>query len=430
MFGFNTRKYPIVIFLPLQRSMNEQIIVPQIGESINEAQVSRWLVSDGQYVEKDQDVVEIDSDKTTLTVSAKVSGKIMILVHEGTVVSVGQKIAEIIPGDSVPKYKAVEEKDLNVDSQTSENANQRDIAQKNQNEEKVLITPLARSRMQTDGIDTEELLLQVKKKRIGVKDVENFNKVGDKQSESFLSERISERKPMSPLRKKLAQRLVAVKNQTAMLTTFNEIDMGNLIDLRNRYKEDFFNKHGVKLGFMSFFTKACALAIQKFPAVNAMIDGDDIVYFEYADISIAVSTDKGLVVPVVRNTHVLTIPEIEIEIGRIADKARNYKLLPEDLEGGTFTITNGGVFGSLLSTPIINPPQTAILGMHTIQERAVVKDGKIVIRPMMYIALSYDHRIIDGRESVGFVVEVKRLLENPELLHVDCSDKIGKMLDL
>lgn len=420
--------------------MIEHIIIPQIGESISEAQVSKWLVTDGQLVEKDQDVVEIDSDKTTLTLSAPNTGKIKFIIKEGTIVAIGQTIAEIDTDLSES------EKDSLMSKQVEEVASMKvkpepevivesplEIKPKDASETTVHFTPLALNKMEAEGINPEDVYSHVMRYRINISDVEDYKtKIETKTDNNIVSEssRSADRKPMSLLRRKISKRLVAVKNQTAMLTTFNEIDMTHLIELRNRYKDEFYSKHGVKLGFMSFFARACALALKQFPSVNAMIDDNDVVYFNYADISIAVSTDKGLVVPVVRNVEAMDIPKIEVEISRLAEKARSYKLIPEDLEGGTFTLTNGGVFGSLLSTPIINPPQTAILGMHTIQERPVAISGKVEIRSMMYIALSYDHRIIDGKESVGFVMEVKRLLESPELLHIECSNKFKKMFDL
>ena len=420
--------------------MIEHIIIPQIGESISEAQVSKWLVTDGQLVEKDQDVVEIDSDKTTLTLSAPNTGKIKFIIKEGTIVAIGQTIAEIDTDLSES------EKDSLMSKQVEEVASMKvkpepevivesplEIKPKDASETTVHFTPLALNKMEAEGINPEDVYSHVMRYRINISDVEDYKtKIETKTDNNIVSEssRSADRKPMSLLRRKISKRLVAVKNQTAMLTTFNEIDMTHLIELRNRYKDEFYSKHGVKLGFMSFFARACALALKQFPSVNAMIDDNDVVYFNYADISIAVSTDKGLVVPVVRNVEAMDIPKIEVEISRLVEKARSYKLIPEDLEGGTFTLTNGGVFGSLLSTPIINPPQTAILGMRTIQERPVAISGKVEIRSMMYIALSYDHRIIDGKESVGFVMEVKRLLESPELLHIECSNKFKKMFDL
>jgi 2-oxoglutarate dehydrogenase E2 component (dihydrolipoamide succinyltransferase) len=419
--------------------MKEQLIVPQIGESVSEAQISKWLVENGESVMKDQDIVEIDSDKTTLTISAPTSGQIHIIVQEGTIVKIGQLIAEIDTSVAFELKRVSEQtkktaETAPVQTTTAETIPEQPISQSVENDPHVTITPLAMKKMQQEGIHPEMVLAHVKKYRLGIADVENFQT----QHLSFLterqvstpSERTSSRKPMSPLRKKLAQRLVAVKNQTAMLTTFNEIDMSMLIDLRNRYKDDFQKKYGVKLGFMTFFAKACAIALKKFPSVNAMIDQDDILYYNYCDISIAVSTDKGLVVPVIRNVDNLNFPQIELAISQMADKARNNKLVPEDFDGGTFTITNGGIFGSLLSTPIINPPQTAILGMHNIQDRPVAINGQVVIRPMMYIALSYDHRIIDGKESVGFVIEVKRLLENPAFLQIDGNDTYRQLLNL
>lgn len=420
--------------------MKKQVTIPQIGESVSEAQVSRWLVQNAEYVQTDQDIAEIDSDKTTLTIASPASGMINILVSEGSIVKIGQLIAEI---DTTAESKIPPSQPHNLTEETNitepaaqntqdTKGSEKPISDTNSvSHPKVVISPLAKQKMKDQGILPEEIVSHTLNVRLGVHDVEKY--ISHKQNISLQqtpAERSLDRKTMSPLRKKLAQRLVAVKNQTAMLTTFNEIDMSQLIELRSKFKEDFFTKHGVKLGFMSFFVKACTIALRKFPSVNAMIDKDDVIYFNYCDISIAVSTDKGLVVPVVRNTDQMSIPQIEKEISTLAEKARSFKLLPEDLEGGTFTITNGGVFGSLLSTPIINPPQTAILGMHTIQDRPVAISGQVVIKPMMYIALSYDHRLIDGKESVGFVMEVKRLLENPAFLHYDDKNTFGQMLEI
>jgi len=418
--------------------MKEQLVIPQIGESVTEAQIARWLVGNGDIVSKDQDIVEIDSDKTTLTLSAPAAGKIEILEQEETVLKIGHLIAEIdtsVSKDiSEPETKSNKEPEQ-LNDEKAFDSSEKEVPQTAgkavSSETPLIATPLAMKKMQVEGISPEDVYAHVLKYRIGVSDVEDFKQ---NQTSSSLSdspaERTEHRKPMSPLRKKLAQRLVAVKNQTAMLTTFNEIDMSKLIDLRIRFKDDFQKKYGAKLGFMSFFVKACALALKKFPNVNAMIDKEEVVFFDYCDISIAVSTEKGLVVPVIRSSESLTIPQIEQVISDIAEKARKFKLLPTDLEGGTFTITNGGVFGSLLSTPIINPPQTAILGMHTIQERPVAVNGHVVVKPMMYVALSYDHRLIDGKESVGFLIEVKRLLENPIYLHIDGGDIYQDLLRL
>ncbi len=412
--------------------MKHQLIVPQIGESISEAQLSRWLIADGEITDKDQDVAEIDSDKTTLTISAPAAGRIQFLVSEGDMVKIGQLIAEI--DTSV----AFEQKKVSADKQESTHEtppSTEKIIDPNETHKKkqtplpegISISPLAKKRIELESLNTNEIIAYIAKPRIGVNDIENFLKKNNYRSNS---ERTMKRSPMSPLRKKIAQRLVAVKNQTAMLTTFNEIDMSKLIEIRKKHQDDFQAKYGIKLGFMSFFTKACAIALKKHPPVNAIIDNEEIVYYNYCDISIAVSTEKGLVVPVIRNVDTQNIPQIEQSIAEMAEKARTYKLIPEDFEGGTFTITNGGVFGSLLSTPIINPPQTAILGMHTIQERPVAVQGKVEIRPMMYIALSYDHRLIDGKESVSFVMEVKRLLENPENFFTEKIDTFNDLLGL
>jgi 2-oxoglutarate dehydrogenase E2 component (dihydrolipoamide succinyltransferase) len=416
--------------------MKEQLIVPQIGESISEAIISKWLVQNMDTVEKDQDIVEIDSDKTTLTISAPAAGQIHIIVPEGTTVKILQLIAEIDTSVAFElKRKPAESEDVQPDLLPVPNEKISSIEpdlskQISTTRDKVKMTPLANKIVATEGLDPEQLRSFVLKYKIGVEDVREFIDYQSSKGQVVEPVRSSQRKPMSPLRKKLASRLVAVKNQTAMLTTFNEVDMSMLIEIRNTYKNAFESKHGVKLGYMSFFAKACAIALKKFPAINAMIDNDDVVFFDYCDISIAVSTDKGLVVPIIRNVDSISLAQTEKEIQSVAQKARSFKLLPEDFEGGTFTITNGGVFGSLLSTPIINPPQAAILGMHTIQERPIAINGQVVVRPMMYIALSYDHRIIDGKESVGFVVEVKRLLENPTFMFLETSGAIDQLLEL
>jgi len=416
--------------------MKEQLIVPQIGESVSEAIVSRWLVKNMETVDKDQDIVEIDSDKTTLTISAPAAGQIYIIVPEGTTVKISQLIAEIDTSVAFQLLKKSAETDVNLPQQISNPQEKNNpietvsSVQAPHVKDNLKMTPLAKKIAATEGLNPEKLRSFVLKYKIGVEDVREFIDYQSSEGANVEISRNSQRKPMSPLRKKLASRLVAVKNHTAMLTTFNEVDMSMLMEIRNRYKDEFEQKHGVKLGYMSFFAKACAIALKKFPAINAMIDNDDVVFFDYCDISIAVSTDKGLVVPIIRNVDSISLAQTEKEIQSVAQKARSFKLLPEDFEGGTFTITNGGVFGSLLSTPIINPPQSAILGMHTIQERPVAINGQVVVRPMMYVALSYDHRIIDGKESVGFVLEIKRLLENPTFMFLETSNAIDQLLDL
>jgi 2-oxoglutarate dehydrogenase E2 component (dihydrolipoamide succinyltransferase) len=410
--------------------MKEKLDVPQIGESISEAQVSKWLVENGAYVEKDQDVVEIDSDKTTLTVSAPVSGQISFLVSEGEQVLISQTIAEINTEASPPQNKQKSTDENKLTEETQHTNKQGVETNNNDTKQQFVLTPLASKKMKEDNVDVNEFLKHYAKHRIGVKDVEAYIHDAKEMSNQPAIENSETRKPMSPLRKKVAQRLVAVKNETAMLTTFNEIDMSRLMSLRSDYGKSFQEKHFVKLGYMSFFAKASAIALKQFPSVNAMMDETDIVYFSQCHIGIAVSTDKGLMVPVIRNVEEMSLAKVEKSIQEIANKARAFKLQPSDFEGGTFTITNGGVFGSLLSTPIINPPQTAILGMHSIQERPMAIKGQVVVRPMMYVALSYDHRVIDGKESVGFLMEVKRLLENPEHLLHEGKDIYGRLLEI
>ena len=370
--------------------------VPSPGESILEVEIAEWLVEDGEYVEKDQAIAEIDSDKATLELPAEESGKIKILVENGETVSVGDVVCKI--DTSV----IGEAKKTNVSDVNSTQNNIKDDTKLKKNK----ITPLASAIINShDNILVNNINASAKDGKIRKSDVIDI--ITEKSNND------TSRKKMSTLRRKIAQRLVAVKNETAMLTTFNEVDMNNIFNIRSEFKEKFKDKYNVNLGFMSFFTKAVTLSLSKFQDVNAMIDGNEIIYHNYCDIGIAVSAEKGLMVPVLRNAEKMTFDKIENSIKDLAIKARDGKLKIDEMTGGTFTITNGGVFGSMLSTPIINPPQSAILGMHNIIERPVVVDGKITIRPMMYVALSYDHRIIDGRESVGFLCKVKEYLENP-----------------
>ena len=370
--------------------------VPSPGESILEVEIAEWLVEDGEYVEKDQAIAEIDSDKATLELPAEESGKIKILVENGETVSVGDVVCKI--DTSV----IGEAKKTNVSDVNSTQNNIKDDTKLKKNK----ITPLASAIINShDNILVNNINASAKDGKIRKSDVIDI--ITEKSNHN------TSRKKMSTLRRKIAQRLVAVKNETAMLTTFNEVDMNNIFNIRSEFKEKFKDKYNVNLGFMSFFTKAVTLSLSEFQDVNAMIDGNEIIYHNYCDIGIAVSAEKGLMVPVLRNAEKMTFDKIENSIKDLAIKARDGKLKIDEMTGGTFTITNGGVFGSMLSTPIINPPQSAILGMHNIIERPVVVDGKITIRPMMYVALSYDHRIIDGRESVGFLCKVKEYLENP-----------------
>lgn len=392
--------------------------VPSPGESITEVVIARWLKKDGEYVEKDEEIAEIDSDKATLTINAQESGGIKLLASEGDTVKVGDIVCTIdtsVKGEKKPEV--VSAKSVEVIAQKTEVAKEtKDSGLKSKDSyASGTPSPAAKKLMDENKVSGAKLNGTGKDGRITKGDVLSALAGGFDSSSAAAwgGTRDTERTKMSSLRKKLAQRLVSVKNETAMLTTFNEVDMSAIYALRAKYKEKFKEVHGTNLGFMSFFTKAVTEALNHYPAVNAMIDGEEIVYHKYADIGIAVSAPKGLVVPVVRNAEQMSLAQIETEIKNLAIKARDNKITLEDMTGGTFTITNGGVFGSMMSTPIINPPQSAILGMHNVVERPVAVNGEVVIRPMMYVALSYDHRIIDGRESVGFLVKVKEMLENP-----------------
>ncbi len=396
--------------------------VPSPGESVTEVQIANWLVKNGDIVEKDQVIAEIDSDKATLELAAEESGKIEILVQEGEVVKVGDVVCKIDTSfspessstTSVSKTSSKPESEKQPEE--SQTITQQQSAQTEIKQKPVAkSTPLAEKMMLENKIDPSKVKGSGPNGKILKHDVIKYLSGGIDASNitQWGGSRETRREKMSMLRKKISERLVSVKNETAMLTTFNEVDMSAVIALRNKYKEAFKEKHGIGLGFMSLFTKAVCEALKMFPAVNAYIDGDEIVYHEYCDIGIAVSTPKGLMVPVIRNAEVKSLAEIEKEIKNLATKAREGKISIEEMTGGTFTITNGGVFGSMLSTPIINPPQSAILGMHNIVDRPVAVNGKVEIRPVMYVALSYDHRIIDGRESVSFLYKVKEMIENP-----------------
>ena len=388
--------------------------VPSPGESITEVEIATWLVEDGDYVEKDQPIAEVDSDKATLELPAEESGIITLKAEEGDAVEVGAVVCLIDmdaskPEDSGDSAPAKEEKAETPTATTLEPA--KDTYAKG------TASPAAKKILAEKGIDASQVTGTGKDGRITKDDaVKATPSMGTPTSGGTRS---SERKKLSMLRRKVAQRLVSVKNETAMLTTFNEVNMQPIFDLRREYKEVFKAKHGVSLGFMSFFTKACVRALQLYPDVNSMIDGDFKVSYDFQDISIAVSGPKGLMVPVIRNAENLSFRGVESEVKRLAIRARDGQITVDEMTGGTFTITNGGVFGSMLSTPIINPPQSAILGMHNIVERPMAENGQVVIRPIMYVALSYDHRIIDGRESVGFLVAVKEALENPVEILMD-----------
>ena len=384
--------------------------VPSPGESISEVEIAEWLVEDGDYVEKDQTIAEVDSDKATLELPAEQGGIITLKAEVGDLVEVGQVVclidtsAEQPEGTSKPSA-AEQEKELPSPSP----AVKAQPAPKVDSYAKGHPSVSAKKMIDENELDAELIEGTGRDGRITKEAVMDAVSSGKARAD-----RKSSSKKMSMLRRKIASRLVAVKNETAMLTTFNEVNMKPIMDLRKKYKDEFKEKYGVGLGFMSSFTKACTLALAEFPEVNSMIDGDHMVSYNFADVGIAVSSPKGLMVPVLRNAEKMNLLEIESNIKRLAVKARDGKIALDEITGGTFTITNGGVFGSMLSTPIINPPQSAILGMHNIVERPVVIDGKVEVRPIMYLALSYDHRIIDGKDSVGFLVMVKEALENPE----------------
>ncbi len=397
--------------------------VPSPGESITEVEIAQWLVADGDYVEKDQAIAEVDSDKATLDLPAEVSGTITLKAEEGDAVEVGQVVCLI---NTEGKPKMGQSTPSLVEAPAAEAAAPQSGPVANQNYAAGTPSPSAKKIIAEKGMDLESILGTGKNGRITKKDaLEAVPSMGTVPAGSIRGE---EREKLSMLRRKVAERLVAVKNETAMLTTFNEADMGTIFALRKKYKETFAEKHEVNLGFMSFFTKAVVRALKMYPDVNSMIDGDYKISYDYCDISVAVSGPKGLMVPVLRGAENLSFREIEHEIKRLAIRAREGQITVDDMTGGTFTISNGGVFGSMLSTPIINPPQSGILGMHNIIERPVAINGEVKIRPMMYLALSYDHRIIDGKESVGFLVAVKEALESPEEFLME--NDVNKALEL
>ncbi len=424
------------------------IRVPSAGESITQVELARWLAADGDYVEKDQEIAEIDSDKATLTINADASGVLKIIIDEGSTVEPGRVIGQIDPSVQREKSPAIgpsggkkpEETPTAIPSapKPDELKKAQKLSQIQPTGDQIeftsttaagfTFTPQASKLLDDLKVDVDDIVHNPNSKRITKKDIlaaiaasvsgdstkgARQQTDSDSQPSLWKGGREEERIKMTTLRRKIAERLVAVKNETAMLTTFNEVDMSAIMQIRNQYKEKFFEKYGIRPGFMSFFARAVTLAIPFFPQVNGQIDHGNIIIPGYVDVGIAVSTPKGLMVPVIRNAESKSIFELESEIAALARKARDNKITIEELTGGTFSITNGGVFGSMLSTPIINPPQSAILGMHNIVDRPVAVKGKVEIRPIMYVALSYDHRIIDGRESVGFLVKVKEYLENP-----------------
>jgi len=392
-----------------------EVKVPTVGESISEVTVAKWNKKDGDTVALNDVLCELESDKATFELTAEAPGVLQIIAKEGQVLPIGGLVCKIASSGEVSAKTTAPVKDTPAVTQT--NTTDKSYAEG-------VTSPAAGKILAEKGISAQEVKGTGKDGRITKEDAVGAQKQEVKAASptptpaatSAKGSREQNRQKMSSLRKTVSRRLVAVKNETAMLTTFNEVDMKPIMDLRAKYKDQFKEKFQVGLGFMSFFTKACCVALQEFPAVNAMIDGDDIVYNNFCDVSIAVSAPKGLVVPVVRNAEAMSFDQIEKEIVRLATRARDNKLTIEEMTGGTFTITNGGIFGSMMSTPIINAPQSAILGMHNIVERPMAVNGQVVIKPMMYVALSYDHRVIDGRESVGFLVRVKQLLEDPSRL--------------
>ena len=398
--------------------------VPSPGESITEVEIASWLVEDGDYVEKDQAIAEVDSDKATLELPAEESGIITLKAEEGDAVDVGAVVCLIDMSAAKPSGNT--KKETSKKEAVKETTEKVAAPVENATYATGTASPAAKKILAEKNIDASIVKGTGKDGRITKEDAINaVPSMGESLNDE---DRKSDRKKLSMLRRKVAERLVSVKNETAMLTTFNEVDMKPIFDLRKKYKESFKEKHEVGLGFMSFFTLAVVRALKLFPDVNSMIDGDFKISYDFADISIAVSGPKGLMVPVIRNAEKLTFRGVESEVKRLAIRARDGQITVDEMTGGTFTITNGGVFGSMLSTPILNPPQSAILGMHNIIERPVAIDGKVEIRPIMYVALSYDHRIIDGKESVGFLVAVKEALENPVELLMDGNEK--KALEL
>ncbi|MFN3137799.1 MAG: 2-oxoglutarate dehydrogenase complex dihydrolipoyllysine-residue succinyltransferase [Allomuricauda sp.] len=400
--------------------------VPSPGESITEVEIAEWLVEDGDYVEKDQAIAEVDSDKATLELPAEESGIITLKAEVGDAVAVGEVVCLI---DTSAKKPEGSSGDSGKKEESKKEEPKKEAPKKEEPKKETYASgtpsPAAKKILDEKGIEPSSVSGSGKDGRITKDDAV---KAKPSMGTPTGGNRGESRSKLSMLRRKVAERLVSAKNETAMLTTFNEVDMSAIFELRSQYKEEFKEKHGVSLGFMSFFTKAVIRALQMYPAVNSMIDGKEMITYEFCDISIAVSGPKGLMVPVIRNAENLTFRGIESEVKRLAIRAREGEITVDEMTGGTFTITNGGVFGSMLSTPIINPPQSGILGMHNIVERAIVRDGAIAIAPVMYVALSYDHRIIDGKESVGFLVAVKEALESPEELLMDGDVK--KALEL
>ncbi|OJV38139.1 MAG: 2-oxoglutarate dehydrogenase [Bacteroidia bacterium 43-41] len=410
-----------------------EIRVPSPGESITHVELYKWLVADGAVVKKETEIAELESEKATLTLVADEAGKVSFKASEGDSLEVGA-VAFTIDTSVKPreeKQAVAPATEVVTATEAAPATEEKEVKSRPDEHANVKITPLAKRVMEENDLSLEDVMNGLR--RLKRSDVEAVLAASGVSSPSGLKKpasRESKTDRMSPLRRKLSERLVSVKNETAMLTTFNEVNMKPIMDLRKKHQDKFVEKHGIKLGMMSFFLKACSIALQEFPNVNSMMEGENMTTYGYADISVAVSTPKGLMVPVIRNVESMGLAEIEKAIMEVADKARKGKLSIPEMTGGTFTITNGGVFGSMMSTPIINPPQSAILGMHNILDRPVVIDGQIVVRPMMYVALSYDHRVIDGRESVGFLVRVKQLLENPTDMLFGKSNGEKELLEL
>lgn len=411
--------------------MSLEIKVPSVGESITEVTLAQWLKQDGDYVEMDENIAELESDKATFELPAEKAGILRIIAQEGDTLEIGAVVCTIEDGDApAGSGDAPEKKEEAPAAQAESKPAQAEADESPETYAAGTASPAAAKILREKGIDPSTIKGTGKDGRITKEDAEKAQATPAKAESKpaapaaavtatapvSAGDRVERREKMSSLRKTIAKRLVAVKNDTAMLTTFNEVNMQPIMDLRAKYKDTFKEKHGIGLGFMSFFTKAVTTALKEWPAVNARIEENELVYSDFADISIAVSAPKGLVVPVIRNAESMALYQIEKAIAELATKARDNKLTIDEMTGGTFTITNGGVFGSMMSTPIINAPQSAILGMHNIIQRPIAENGQVVIRPMMYIALSYDHRIIDGRESVSFLVRVKQLLEDPARL--------------
>jgi 2-oxoglutarate dehydrogenase E2 component (dihydrolipoamide succinyltransferase) len=405
-----------------------EIKVPTVGESISEVTLLKWTKQEGEWVDRDEVIAELESEKATFEVNAEKAGTLIRLAKEGDTILIGDVLAKIDDSADKPAGKPVEVVEKNDEKSVSVTTNQAAVTSVPND---IKATPVASAIIADKKVDPSSITASGFGGKIMKNDVlDALNHPGKKAfaGNEIFSRNVRQEK-MSNLRKTISRRLVESKNTTAMLTTFNEVDMTRIMDIRKQYKDKFKESHGVNLGFMSFFAKACSIALSEWPTVNAYIDGDQILYHDYADISIAVSTPRGLTVPVIRNVESLSMAEVEKAVVVLAGKARDSKLTAEDLQGGTFTITNGGVFGSLMSTPIINIPQSAILGMHKIQDRPMAVNGQVLVRPMMYLALSYDHRIIDGRESVSFLVRVKELLEHPELLLMG-KDPVKTLLEL